>query len=466
MIYKQERDALPEIRFVGGETQALSFSFSIDDDDFDVSGCSGLFSIQRPDSHGTSALRSWAMTAETNEDDGTTALNLYLSPADTVDLDGMYIYQITIQDENGAIRIPGHGTLFLHYNLDRGNLTPVHPGDATLIPLTVTANGSYTPGAGVDGYSRVVVNVPSTGIVLTSEDEGKVVADGALAAQTAMTLTANGQYDTTSKNSVTVNVPGQQIGAEDEGKVVSNGSLVTQTTGTVEQNGTYDTTLLRSVTVNVSGGDSGGGGSAAVRTVGDWNVVEVVPLDVETVTSFAYDANDPFRVFTLPEAIDLTAHNYEMEIIAYGASVEGTSGAGIETLFYFTLMNSNDAASGSRLYVLPTEEKDQTNHTYPALTHVRRQNYWLRTFAEAGSSACGYYNDGRHGYVADVGANETDNVVLPSASAGWNKAVYPKLRVTVSPVNDGETWETYGLYFRYRFVSGASEIAIEELPDM
>jgi hypothetical protein len=40
----------------------------------------------------------------------------------------------------------------------------------------------------------------------------------------------------------------------DEGKVVSNGALVAQTSDTVTANDTYDTTLISSLTVNVSGG--------------------------------------------------------------------------------------------------------------------------------------------------------------------------------------------------------------------
>lgn len=42
--------------------------------------------------------------------------------------------------------------------------------------------------------------------------------------------------------------------ASDEGKVVSNGALVAQTSDTVTANDTYDTTLINSLTVNVSGG--------------------------------------------------------------------------------------------------------------------------------------------------------------------------------------------------------------------
>ena len=43
------------------------------------------------------------------------------------------------------------------------------PPDAVLVPLSVTANGSYTPGAGVDGFDGVVVNVPTSAPNLQSK---------------------------------------------------------------------------------------------------------------------------------------------------------------------------------------------------------------------------------------------------------------------------------------------------------
>ena len=74
-----------------------------------------------------------------------------------------------------------------------------------LISKFIGRNGTYNAAAdGADGYSTVVVNVPNT---YTAADEGKVVASGALAAQTAVTVTANGTYDTTDNNSVTVSIP-------------------------------------------------------------------------------------------------------------------------------------------------------------------------------------------------------------------------------------------------------------------
>ena len=87
-------------------------------------------------------------------------------------------------------------------------------GSATLIEKTITANGEYNASSdNADGYSQVNVNVPNT---YTAEDEGKVVDNGALVAQTAMPseVTENGTIDTTLYNSVNVNVPSGGGGSE------------------------------------------------------------------------------------------------------------------------------------------------------------------------------------------------------------------------------------------------------------
>ena len=76
----------------------------------------------------------------------------------------------------------------------------------TLSALNITENGIYTPPSGT-GYSMVSVDVQAS---FTQSDEGKVVSNGALVAQTPMgqDITQNGTYDTTLNNSVTVNVSG------------------------------------------------------------------------------------------------------------------------------------------------------------------------------------------------------------------------------------------------------------------
>ena len=71
-------------------------------------------------------------------------------------------------------------------------------------------------------------------------------------------ITANGtNIDVASYAYADVAVP-NSYSQSDEGKVVSNGALVAQSSDSVTQNGTVDTTLINSLTVNVSGGGSSG----------------------------------------------------------------------------------------------------------------------------------------------------------------------------------------------------------------
>lgn len=80
----------------------------------------------------------------------------------------------------------------------------VDPGDITLQTLNVSQNGTTNAPSG-KAYNKVVANVPNT---YAASDEGKVVDNGALVAQTAHAeVTQNGTVDTTLNNSVVVNVP-------------------------------------------------------------------------------------------------------------------------------------------------------------------------------------------------------------------------------------------------------------------
>lgn len=76
-------------------------------------------------------------------------------------------------------------------------------GGVEVESLSVTANSTYTAPSG-KAYSPVTVNVPNT---YAAGDEGKVVSNGALVAQTSDSVTQNGTVDTTLINSLEVNVP-------------------------------------------------------------------------------------------------------------------------------------------------------------------------------------------------------------------------------------------------------------------
>lgn len=124
------------------------------------------------------------------------------------------------------------------YLEDDITLTDVSGGSAVLGEKSVSANGVYNASSdSLDGYSKVTVAVPASAV-----DSG------------TKNITANGNnQDVVGYAAVNVAVP-NSYSASDEGKVVSNGALVAQTSDTVTANDTYDTTLINSLTVNVSGG--------------------------------------------------------------------------------------------------------------------------------------------------------------------------------------------------------------------
>lgn len=76
-------------------------------------------------------------------------------------------------------------------------------GGANLQSGAGYSNGTYYPDTGYDGFSEFEVDVPNH---YTQADEGKVVSNGALVSQSSLSVTSNGTYDTTLKNSVVVNV--------------------------------------------------------------------------------------------------------------------------------------------------------------------------------------------------------------------------------------------------------------------
>lgn len=91
-----------------------------------------------------------------------------------------------------------------------------------------------------------------------SEMSGAIdsISGGGITPTGAININSNGSHNVTQYASAEVAVP-NSYSASDEGKVVNNGGLVAQSSDTVTENGVVDTTLINSLDVNVS---SGGGG--------------------------------------------------------------------------------------------------------------------------------------------------------------------------------------------------------------
>lgn len=113
---------LPTIDFVGGSTQDLLFRvyFYQNKRPFGLSGCTANFSVVDYLDRTGAPIISKAMTVKLS-DDGTidNVLSVTLSPTDTVNLFGKYVYQISIQDVDGDVEIPNQGLMYINTNINK-----------------------------------------------------------------------------------------------------------------------------------------------------------------------------------------------------------------------------------------------------------------------------------------------------------------------------------------------------------
>lgn len=209
------------------------------------------------------------------------------------------------------------------------------PDPSVLVPKTITQNGNYDPNDdNADGYSSVVVNVPNS---YESSDEGKVVSNGALVAQTARS-------------------------------------------SAITQNGTYDTTLNNSVTVNVATGDSRlfPFDSLSFETTGFSVVSGVMTLDVSTVGEFLFNSDTPINL-----------SNYSKLVIGISQYDVNTATA---TPFYIGLRSAKlTAFSSSGWLVSKSKTKSESGPDYITIDlSSRTGNYYLSGCYKEQFSVSGY----------------------------------------------------------------------------
>ena len=169
-----------------------------------------------------------------------------------------------------------------------------NPVTVNVLPILqdkeITENGDYYPDSGFEGLSGVSVNVQPT---FSPSDEGKVVSNGQLVAQTAHAeITQNGVYNTTENNSVTVNVSGG--GSPDvllaENAYSTYGSFTYDKSVTIPANGNY-TVIVQMFTnsthtVSINGSNVNVTSSYSSYYVYLWNFTR------------AFTAGDVIRIYT------------------------------------------------------------------------------------------------------------------------------------------------------------------------
>lgn len=199
------------------------------------------------------------------------------------------------------------------------------------------ASGKFLTGK--QTFKKVVVSglsadkvLQGTTVKIGDVDDDDRIANVVGTAQQGITptgtknITANGtNIDVYNYQYADVAVP-NSYSASDEGKVVSNGALVAQTSDTVTTNDTYDTTLINSLTVNVSGG----GGSLPMLL----NFQTVIPT--ENITSqnklslqFTAVGSSQYIIFVtaaeFPDAPDETYY----QALSWGRNVNNNTGSRI-----------------------------------------------------------------------------------------------------------------------------------------
>lgn len=113
---------LPTIEFVGGESQELLFNvyFYKNRKPFSMIGCTSNFSVvDFTNKKGSPILNKSMDVLENGDGSAFNILSVDLTPKETCELSGKYIYQITIRDVNGNVEIPKQGLMYITNNINK-----------------------------------------------------------------------------------------------------------------------------------------------------------------------------------------------------------------------------------------------------------------------------------------------------------------------------------------------------------
>jgi len=111
---------LPELSFIGGETQSINFNLVLPSGgEFDANGCTVRFSVVNYADKNGSPIFVIPATLEKNEDGVICVASVKIKSENTVGLHGRYVYQISILDTFKEFEIPGQGIIDIRRNIDQ-----------------------------------------------------------------------------------------------------------------------------------------------------------------------------------------------------------------------------------------------------------------------------------------------------------------------------------------------------------
>ena len=110
---------LPQDVFVAGQSFGYAWRlFTKSGTPFNADGCVGNFAvINYSNKHGTPEI-SKPVEFQRGDSGVINLATVELTPSDTLDLFGKYIYQLTIKDIDGNIEIPNQGILLISKNIN------------------------------------------------------------------------------------------------------------------------------------------------------------------------------------------------------------------------------------------------------------------------------------------------------------------------------------------------------------
>ena len=111
---------LPQDRFVAGQTCKYIWRlFRESGQPFNANGCEGSFALIDYSHKDEEPILVKPVDLLLGDEEFVNIASLELKPEDTINLDGKYIYQLSIKDPEGNLEIPNQGLLYISNNIHK-----------------------------------------------------------------------------------------------------------------------------------------------------------------------------------------------------------------------------------------------------------------------------------------------------------------------------------------------------------